>query len=253
MISKNKLKLIASLQMAKFRHEHQLFVAEGTKLVCDLQASGATIDFLAATSAWLKAYNVHAAETVACDEDDLKKASFLKTPPQVLALVRMPQSLPDVAPSPNALVIALDEVQDPGNMGTIIRLADWFGIGTIVCSKGTVDCYNPKVVQATMGAIARVNICYTSLADYLSAARKQGIAVYGTFLEGNSIYAENLTQNGIVVLGNEGKGISAEVGALVSNKLLIPDFAASNAKPESLNVSIAAAIVCSEFRRRSVK
>jgi RNA methyltransferase, TrmH family len=253
MLSKNKIKLITSLQMTKYRNEHRLFVAEGSKLVCDLANSGAVISCLVATSEWLKANSVRAEETVECSLEDLKKASSLKSPSSVLALVRMPSYSSEPVPVNHQLVVALDEVQDPGNMGTIIRLADWFGIKTIVCSKGTVDCYNQKVVQATMGAIARVQIRYTSLVDYLDSALERGIPVYGTFLEGKSIYSEPLLPNGIVVMGNEGNGIGPEVAAKVGHKILIPDFSTATTKPESLNVSVAAAIVCSEFRRRLIK
>ncbi|MFT3739886.1 MAG: RNA methyltransferase [Breznakibacter sp.] len=250
MLSKNKLKLIASLQNGKFRKEHKLFVAEGTKLVTDLNAAGATIECLVATAEWLTEFNVNCRETIECSGEEMRKASFLKTPASVLALVRIPDSGAQIKPTADKLILVLDDVQDPGNMGTIIRLADWFGIDALVCSIGTVDCYNPKVIQATMGAIARVNVQYTQLGGYLGDAAKAGIPVYGTFLEGNPIYTETLPANGIIVLGNEGKGIGPEVASLVNKKLLIPDFSQGSTKPESLNVSVAAAIVCSEFRRR---
>lgn len=250
MLSKNKLKLIASLQNGKFRKEHRLFVAEGTKLVNDLAAAGASIECLLASPHWLRENKVICREVIECDADEMKKASFLKTPTDVLALVGIPLAPTSIYPEKNKLVLALDDVQDPGNMGTIIRLADWFGIDTLVCSVGTVDCYNPKVVQASMGAIARVHVHYLNLSAYLAEAVNSGIAVYGTFLEGNPIYSQKLSDDGIVVLGNEGKGISSQVAAWVNEKLLIPDFSVGNTKPESLNVSVAAAIVCSEFRRR---
>lgn len=250
MLSKNKIKLITSLQTNKFRTEHQLFVAEGTKLITDLAAAGANIQCLIATPDWLAHNSVNAHEVIECSMEEMKKASSLKTATQVLALVGIPAHDSQLMPDPKTLVIALDDVQDPGNLGTIIRLADWFGIKTIACSNETVDCYNPKVVQATMGAIARVSVHYTNLPQYVERAAKMGIPVYGTFLEGSPIYTEPLSATGIIILGNEGKGIGDDVAAMVTKKILIPDFSNDSTKPESLNVSVAAAIVCSEFRRR---
>jgi TrmH family RNA methyltransferase len=160
----------------------------------------------------------------------------------------MPKSrLASVKPDTN-LVLALDRVQNPGNLGTIIRLADWFGISDIVCSEDTADCFNPKVVQATMGAILRVRVHYTNLAKWLGEQR--GVKVYGTFLEGENIYSMALDKNGVIVMGNEGQGVSSEVAAKVSHKLLIPPYPADRCGSESLNVAVATAVICSEFRRR---
>ena len=150
----------------------------------------------------------------------------------------------------NDLILALDGVQDPGNMGTILRIADWFGIREVVCSEHTADCFNPKVVQATMGAIARVRVHYLPLTEWLAQAVQAGVSVYGTFLDGETIYDAPLTTGGIVVMGSEGKGVSAQVAALVTHRLYIPSFPAGVPTSESLNVATATAIVCSEFRRR---
>jgi TrmH family RNA methyltransferase len=144
--------------------------------------------------------------------------------------------------------LALDRVQNPGNLGTIIRLADWFGISDIICSEDTADCFNPKVVQATMGAILRVHVHYINLAAWLK--NQHDTKIYGTFLEGENIYSAQLDKSGVIVMGNEGQGISAEVAATVSHKLLIPPYPADRSGSESLNVAVATAVICSEFRRR---
>ena len=182
--------------------------------------------------------------------------SSLSTQPPVIAVYVIPKSR-DVGVDAvrNRLAIALDRVQDPGNLGTIVRIADWFGITDIICSLDTVDIYNPKTVQATMGAISRVNVSYVNLAEFLSSAAKSGTPIYGTFLDGESIYTSPLAQNGIIIMGNEGKGISAEVEANVSQRLLIPHFSSDGSAPssDSLNVAMATAIVVAEFRRRFIK
>jgi TrmH family RNA methyltransferase len=165
-----------------------------------------------------------------------------------LAVVELPKSrLASVKPDKN-LVLALDRVQNPGNLGTIIRLADWFGISDIVCSEDSADCFNPKVVQATMGAILRVKVHYTNLAEWLK--NQHNTKIYGTFLEGENIYSAKLDKSGVIVMGNEGQGISAEVAETVSHKLLIPPYPADRCGSESLNVAVATAVICSEFRRR---
>jgi len=179
----------------------------------------------------------------------MKKISFLKTPSTVLGVFRIPHDEEKVAPNENELTLALDGVQDPGNLGTIIRLCDWFGIAALICSPNTADCYNPKVVQATMGAIAHVRVAYTALPDFLRQAKEKNIPVYGAFLEGKNIYAEKLSPYGVVVMGSEGQGISREVERCITHKLYIPAFAQSHSA-ESLNVAAASAVVCSEFRRR---
>lgn len=177
--------------------------------------------------------------------DELHRISFQQHPQQVLALFPLP-SVPTI--TPEGLMIGLDGVQDPGNLGTIIRIADWFGIDTIICSEDTVDAWNPKVVQATMGSIARVNIVYTNLPDFLGQLPTD-FPVYGTFLDGKNIYREELSDHGLIIMGNEGNGISDAVRQRVNRRLLIPDFH-QGPTADSLNVAIATAITCSEFRRR---
>ena len=250
MLSKNDIKNIKSLDLKKFRDEKRLFVAEGHKLVGELLGVFRCV-LLVATDEWLAGHSRIAAERIEpVTPDELKRASLLRSPQDVLAVFCMPDdnTAMKTAASKN-LVLALDDVQDPGNLGTIIRLADWFGIKDIFCSKGTADVFNPKAVQATMGAVARVKIHYTDLAKELSAL-PSSVPVYGTFLEGDIIYDTPLSENGVIIMGNEGNGISKEVGKTVNRKLFIPAWPAGAATSESLNVAIATAIVCSEFRRR---
>ncbi len=254
MISKSQIKLVRQLDQKKFRRIERLFVAEGPKVVGDLLKRWQPVSVFA-TEAYTPPYPV---EVQRITDDELRRLSFLQHPQQVVALFPLPTPSPvtflseqneqsQVRPSSDTLVLALDGIQDPGNLGTIIRLADWFGIDNIICSEDTADAWNPKVVQATMGSIARVNIVYTNLSemfDHLPA----DVAVYGTLLDGDNIYEQELTKGGIIVMGNEGNGLSPEVRRRVNRRLFIPSYRDDTA--ESLNVAIATAIVCSEFRRR---
>ena len=240
MLSKNQIKLIKSLESKKFRKREGLFVAEGPKVVGDLLRAG---------------YQPHAifsteprpdAELIT--DDELHRISFLQHPQEILAVFHIPT--PQESSNfhlPSDICLALDGVQDPGNVGTIIRIADWFGITHIYCSPDTADVYNPKVVQATMGSLAHVQITYCDLVPLL---REAAVPVYGTLLDGQDIYQQPLSREGVIVMGNEGNGISPEVRQLVSHKLLIPNFNKNAETAESLNVAIATAITCSEFRRR---
>ena len=249
MLSKNKIKYIRSLELKKKRKEEQVFVAEGHKLVGDLLGYF-PCKLLIATSNWLKInHPVTANEIIEVTQEELSRASLQKTPQEVLAVFVQPSYdlNPEVIKS--SLCLALDDVQDPGNLGTIIRLADWFGIEHIFCSAGTADVYNPKTVQATMGAMARVCVHYLSLTDLLRTANAD-IPVYGTFLDGNDMYGTELSPNGLIVMGNEGKGISRDVASLINRKLYIPNYPPERNTSESLNVAVATAIVCAEFRRR---
>ena len=250
MISKNQLKYIRQLEQKKYRRREGVFVAEGTKVVGDLlqryrpEAVFATADWQAPAGITPQLVT----------DDELRRISFLQHPQQVLALFPLPvssqPSTVNCKPSTvnSELSLALDGVQDPGNLGTIIRIADWFGISTIICSEDTVDAWNPKVVQATMGSIARVNIIYLNLPDFLDTLPAD-FPVYGTFLDGENIYTQELTPNGLIIMGNEGNGISEAVRSKVNRRLLIPDFH-QGPTADSLNVAIATAITCSEFRRR---
>lgn len=247
-VSKHKIKYIQSLKEKKFRSEHHTFVAEGTKLVLDLLAT-CRCQFIAALPEILAAHpEIKAEEIVEADESDLKKATLLKTPPQAIAVFYRPEYAMENADLGNRLSLLLDSVQDPGNVGAIVRIADWFGIETIICSPDTADLYNPKTVQATMGAIARVRVHYTDPVAFLR--QHTHLPVYGTFLEGADIYSEPLSGNGLIVMGSEGRGIRREVAELISRKLYIPSYPAGRATSESLNVAAATAIVCAEFRRR---
>jgi len=237
MISKNQIKFVRQLEQKKYRRKEGLFVAEGPKVVGDLLRAGFNAQEIYATKEW----NSNGKRIQEVTEEELRKVSFLQHPQQVLALFEIPSAK---LSSDSTLSLALDDVQDPGNLGTIIRIADWFGISTIYCSENTVDAWSPKVVQATMGSIARVNIVYTDLKELILNAT---VPVYGTLLDGQNIYTQELSQDGIIVMGNEGNGISQAIRPLINRKLLIPQF---HEGPESLNVAIATAITCSEFRRR---
>ena len=259
MLSKNKIKLIHSLEKKKYRTEEGLFVAEGPKMMEELLAVWQPV-YVAATEEWmmnngetLRLSGKDAASfSKTCDvisQEELERASLLRSPQQVIGLFRIPTeavSLPDIAAK--ELCLALDGVQDPGNIGTIVRLADWFGIKHVFCSPDTADIFSPKAVQATMGAIARVRVHYIDLASELKACKAP---IYGTHLDGEDIYKKTLTAHGVIIMGNEGKGVSREVSEHVNSRLFIPPYPAERDKVESLNVAIATAIVCAEFRRRS--
>ena len=260
MLSKNQLKLVRSLELKKNRRREGLFVAEGPKVVGDLLRAGFKpyaiyCEHPLVGSEWESASGVSQQVT----PDELRRISFLQHPQEVLAVFEIPSTLHGTASTlhetastlhetASTLSLALDGVQDPGNVGTIIRIADWFGIGTIYCSPDTADVYNPKVVQATMGSLAHVNMVYCDLPQLLSEAE---CPVYGTLLDGQDIYSQPLSDHGIIVMGNEGNGISPEVRPLITQRLLIPCFHTTGETAESLNVAIATAITCSEFRRRT--
>ncbi|WP_298140463.1 RNA methyltransferase [Flavobacterium sp.] len=242
MVSKSQIKLITSLQQKKFRQEHQLFIAEGVKVIQELLLSNFVLEHLFVTQELFS--EVDTEQKTVITETELKKISCLSTPNNCLALFKVPIQKTTKS---SGLIIALDDIRDPGNMGTIIRLCDWFGIEQIVCSEQTVDAYNPKVVQATMGSISRVSITYTNLSKYLS---RQSVEIFGTFMDGKNVYKESLPKDGVLVLGNEANGISKDVEKLITSKLAIPRFGDLQ-KAESLNVATATAIFLSEFKRFS--
>ena len=242
MITRAEILDIKALATKQGREEQGAFIAEGEKLVAEIRTSPLHIRRILQTKPIF-------AEGELIGEREMERISQLKTANSVLAVVEQPRySLAEARPAKN-LVLALDRVQNPGNLGTIIRLAEWFGITDIVCSRDTADCFNPKVVQATMGAILRVRIHYTDLAQWLASVREARI--YGTFLEGENLYSAQLDSCGVIVMGNEGQGISADVAATVSHKILIPPYPADRHGSESLNVSVATAVICAEFRRRA--
>lgn len=254
MLTNNKIKLIKSLDRKKSRTESGCFLVEGEKMVRELlQSRFETIEVFAVQPYIdeLPATLKRKAEITAVSERDLERISFLKTPNKAVALVRLPDSRTAPLPDLNGLNIALDNVQDPGNLGTIVRTAAWFGIKNVFCSPDTVDVYNPKVIQSTMGAIFKVNVTYCDLATLAATARKSDVQLFGTRLDGESIYAAKLPKYAIVVMGNESKGLSDEISALMDSNLKIPSYAPPTADMESLNVAVATAIVCAEFRRQN--
>lgn len=232
MLSKAEIKDIRALSQKKFRDERRLFVVEGEKLVAEALASGLEV--------------VRVLRMDEIGQEAMSRISMLSTPSPVLAVVRMPEPAA-VEVDTAGLTIALDSLRDPGNVGTIIRLADWFGIRNMIASNDTVDIYNPKVVQATMGAIFRVKFSYCDLPAVLAGVY---CPVYGTYLEGENIYDSELSPNGVIIMGSESNGISERVGKCVTRKITIPPFFSGKTVCESLNVAVAAAVICSEFRRR---
>lgn len=250
MLSKNQIKRIQSLARKKGRRDEGCFIAEGNKLVEDT-CEAFDCELLLATHRWVEAHPARPDRPVQeVTEQEMAKVSQLTTPSDVLAVYRIPRYRLDVEALRHELVLALDTVQDPGNLGTIVRLADWFGIRHIVCSPETADLYNPKVVQATMGALSRVRLYYTPLAEFLGAMKRA--SVYGTFLDGTDIYHTPLSNHGVIVMGNEGSGISPELEPYIGTRLYIPNYPAGQPTSESLNVAVAAAITCAEFRRRQI-
>ena len=241
MITRAEILDIKALATKQGREDLGAFIAEGEKLVGEIRNSSLRIRRILQTKPIF-------AEGELISEKEMERISQLKSANSVLAVVELPKHKLALANPTKNLVLCLDRIQNPGNLGTIIRLADWFGISDIVCSEDTADCFNPKVVQATMGAILRVRVHYTNLAAWLSSHK--GACIYGTFLEGENIYNAQLEKSGVIVMGNEGQGISAEVAECVSHKLLIPPYPADRCGSESLNVAVATAVICSEFRRR---
>ncbi len=251
LLSKNKIKYIRSLDQKKIRKEERVFLAEGPKLVGDLLGHF-PCRLLVSTPGYQPPglLSSQVTEIIEATEDELSRASLLKTPQQVLAVFEQPEYALDNTVFSRSLCLALDDIQDPGNLGTIIRLADWFGIEHLFCSLNTVDVYNPKTIQATMGGIARVKVHYTSLPGLLRSLDNE-IPVYGTFLDGGNMYEQPLTSHGLIVMGNEGNGIGKEVESLINRKLYIPNYPMERETSESLNVAIATAVVCAEFRRQA--
>lgn len=248
-LSATKRKMISSLQQPKHRRELQLFVAEGEKCISEL-IDTFTCRMIVATGEWLGKGRMpipYGTEIFKATRADMQRLSSLSNPPEVIAVMAMPELSGRI--DSRRLIVALDGVQDPGNLGTIIRTCDWYGVRSIVCSRDTVDVYNSKVVQSTMGALARVDVMYTDLPQWLSSLPRD-TPVYGTFLDGEDLAAASLRQHGVIVMGNEGKGISPAVARTVSHRLFIPPYPREARHVESLNVSIATAIVLSQFRNR---
>lgn len=242
MLSKNQIKLISSLQQKKHRFANQLFFAEGVKVIQELVKSNFELECLYTTKEDFNDVASHKRSIIS--ENELNKISALSTPNTCLAVFKIPLENKIIE---SGLVLALDSVRDPGNLGTILRLCDWFGIQQLICSKETVDIYNPKVVQATMGSIARVNVNYVDLDSFII---KTKLPVFGTFMDSENIYKTTLPQEGIIVMGNEANGISENIEKLIDKRLTIPRFGDLQIT-ESLNVATATAIILSEFRRQN--
>lgn len=245
-MTKAEIQFIRSLSDKRTRDAEHLFIAEGDKLVEEIRSSDFRIRRIYTTRTDIKGQDVEH-----IDKKEMERISQLKTATDTLAVVEQPHHRLDIDTS--SLILALDGVQNPGNLGTIIRLADWFGIKDIICSKECADCYNPKVVQATMGAILRVRVHYVDdLAHLLSSAKTKGMPIYGTLLTGENIYSTDIENRGIIVMGNEGRGLSPECCTTLTHQLLIPPYPADAPTSESLNVAMATGIILSEFRRRAL-
>jgi len=242
LVSKSQIKLITSLQQKKYREKEGLFIAEGPKVISELREAGLKLHSLYSS----EIDQVDSKSIFSVTETELQKISSLKTANKSLAIFEIPKQ--SITPS-EGVIVALDAIRDPGNLGTIIRLCDWFGVTQLVCSKDTADCYNPKVIQATMGSIARVDVQYLDLVSYLSNPQ---LPVYGGVLDGTSIYASEMPSEAIIVMGNEANGVSEEIAKTFTHTITIPQFGIAQ-KTESLNVATATAIMLSEFRRRTTE
>ncbi|MCF8369404.1 MAG: RNA methyltransferase [Bacteroidales bacterium] len=251
MLSKNKEKIIRSLPILKYRKQTGLFLAEGPKIVEELLESTFEVNFICATSEWLNSKNslVKKYECFEVTQNELNKISALKNPNQVLATFKIPDNSP-IPNFSNELILVLDNIRDPGNLGTIIRSADWFGVKNIICANTCVDLYNPKVVQSTMGSIARVGLFYTDLIEYFTKAALQ-MPVYGAVLNGANMYTAVDTSTGYLIIGNESNGISDGLLPFITKKLSIPSFVKPDGShAESLNASVATAVLLAEFKRK---
>jgi TrmH family RNA methyltransferase len=252
MVSKNQIKLITSLQHKKYRIEHQLFIAEGVKVIQELLVSNFELEHLFETDAIFDQVSI--SQKTLITEPDMKRITALSSASSCLAIFKIPIQ---TKIETKGLMVALDDVRDPGNLGTIIRLCDWFGVKQLLCSTETVDVYNPKVIQATMGSITRVKVNYIDLNEFVL---KSSLPVFGTFMDGKNLYKETLPKEAILILGNEANGISASLEKGIKNRIAIPRFpsAVGDAssddmqKTESLNVATATAIFLSEFRRHEL-
>ncbi len=244
MVSKNQKKLIRSLKQKKYRKQHGLFVVEGVKVINEILNTHFVLQKLFVLAANAHLYSaVEKSKWQIVSAAELSQLSFLTTPQKAIAVFEIPKVNAEIKSS--GLQVVLDNIKDPGNLGTIIRLCDWFGVEKLICSRETVDCYNPKVVQATMGSLTRVVVVYTDIEQYIKTSE---LNVFGTFMDGENIYQAKLPQEGVLLMGNEANGISSEIEKLVEHRIAIPRFGAIQ-KAESLNVATAAAIALSEFRR----
>jgi TrmH family RNA methyltransferase len=256
MLTKNEIKHISSLSIKKYREIHNEFTAEGAKVVAELLNSNYNVHKVYCIEEWFRKNDFILSsgnyEFEVISEKELERISSLSTPNQVIAVAAIPENTPQLFDPEKELILALDDIKDPGNLGTIIRTADWFGIKKIICSENTVDVYNTKVIQAAMGSSFRVELLYIDLSEYFKKLNKK-INIYGALLDGEILYDKKLNNSGIIVIGNESKGISDEIKPFITDKLFIPQFntSSSSDKPESLNASIATAVICYEFCRQN--
>ncbi len=254
MISKNTIKLIKSLGVKKYRQKEKLFIVEGDKSVLDVLNSGFPVKQLFATEQFMNQYKPTLTSNnnfTLVTEDEIKKASLLQHPQNCIAICELPpeNQLPEEI---NDISLYLDGIRDPGNLGTIIRTCDWFGIKQLFCSPDSADLFNPKVIQATMGSFCRIKITSTEIEPLAALAKNSGVPVLGSFMNGKNIYTEELPSKAIIVIGNEGQGIREKTEQNVSGRISIPGFSQNSSVAESLNAAVAAGIICSEFKRQSV-
>ncbi|MFA5297551.1 MAG: RNA methyltransferase [Lutibacter sp.] len=238
-LNKSQLKIITSLNQKKYRTAYHLFVAEGTKVIAEFLNSNFELEQLFCVD---NASYKNLDKVTEISEAELKKISTLVSPNNVLALFKIPETTPSFK---SGLIVALDDINDPGNLGAIIRLCDWFGVNQLICSSNTADCYNQKVVQSSMGSLARVSIIYTDLSTYL---QNSSLPKYATIMDGENVYKSNLPKNAVLIMGNEANGISDSILKMATNTISIPRFGALK-QTESLNVATATAILLSEFKR----
>lgn len=254
MVSKNTIKLIKSLALKKNRLKQNLFLVEGDKNVSEVLGSAFCVENLLATSKFLddnKALIKKAKLVTEATQQEIELASLLKNPQNSIAICTLPKSKEIPNNFKTDFCIYLDDIQDPGNLGTIIRICDWFGMNQLFCSPKTADLFNPKVIQASMGSFCRVEVFYTPFETVAKLAKNENFPILGAFLEGENLYKQKLPKKAIVVVGNEGNGISKEVENKIEQKIKIPEFSQNATSAESLNVSVATAIICSEFKRQN--
>ena len=254
MISKNTIKLIKSLAIKKIRAKENLFLVEGDKIVAEVLESKFQVEKLYATGTFLvknKSKIKNAKIVTEVNREDINQASLMKNPQNSIAICALPAENELPGRIDSNMSIYLDEIQDPGNLGTIIRICDWFGIELLFCSPKTADLFNPKVIQASMGSFCRVEVCYTPFVPVAALAGILGIPVFGAFLNGENIYEQKFPPRALLVMGNEGNGISVEIENKIERKIKIPEFNKISKSAESLNVSVATGIICSEFKRQT--
>jgi TrmH family RNA methyltransferase len=254
MISKSQISLIRSFEHKKYRDINKLFVAEGLKVVSEAILAQWPIETLFASEDGLTKLKEQVGdlliEPIICKPNELARISRLKTPPEVIAILHHQTHEIDYLTLKNELVLALDYIQDPGNLGTIIRICNWFGIKHLICSEGSADLFNPKVIQASMGGFVQGNTYYTDLEIFVADYKKHtSNPIYGTFLEGEDFRTSNKNQKALIVMGNEGKGIRPEIEKLIDHKIVIPAYSPETAHIDSLNISVATAIIVSAFRQ----